>query len=262
MSVTVETQALEVRGHDLTDQLAAIRIADVRAVGPDTLRNALERAVVIRNLADDYLREVGASFDPIVAKAHEAHKAAVKERDRLKGPAEDLKREAGRLGASYDTELRRRQAEADRLANLERERLQREADTAAERDRQAAQKAAEDTRLAEAATLETAGDAAGAMALIKAPVFVLPVVAAPVFVPPPAQIATKVEGASFGETWGAEVIDMLALVKAVAAGQQPLTYLKVDTVALNGVARALRGALAIPGVRAVPTPMARRTGRP
>lgn len=66
---------------------------------------------------------------------------------------------------------------------------------------------------------------------------------------------TKVSGISSRDNWTAEVTDMLELVKAVAAGQQPLSLLSVDQTKLNGMAKALKQDLMIPGVKAVNKPV-------
>jgi hypothetical protein len=58
-------------------------------------------------------------------------------------------------------------------------------------------------------------------------------------------------GAATRRTWGAEVYDKLALVKAVAEGKAPLEAVEAAMPVLNGLARSLKGALSVPGVRAV-----------
>ena len=74
----------------------------------------------------------------------------------------------------------------------------------------------------------------------------------PVFVPPAAVAPPpKAEGVSSRELWGAEVYDFPALVKAVAAGHVEPAVLLPNTTTLNGLARTLKSALNIPGVRAV-----------
>jgi hypothetical protein len=75
---------------------------------------------------------------------------------------------------------------------------------------------------------------------------------APVAVIAPAQ--AKANGIATRENWRAEVVDFKALViaagQAAEAGDDTLSgYLCVDTKALGGVARALKGAAKIPGVR-------------
>lgn len=66
--------------------------------------------------------------------------------------------------------------------------------------------------------------------------------------------ATKAKGITTRENWKAEIVDLKALVvaagKASEAGDDNLLgYLCADTKALGSVARALKGAARIPGVR-------------
>lgn len=61
----------------------------------------------------------------------------------------------------------------------------------------------------------------------------------------------KVEGLVFSERWHAEVHDLMALVRAVAAGNAPLNFLVADMVSLNKQAQSLKSNLNIPGVKAV-----------
>ena len=75
------------------------------------------------------------------------------------------------------------------------------------------------------------------------PVFVPPAVVAP---PPQA------EGVTSRELWGAEVYDFPALIRAVAEGKVEPAVLQPNMTTLNGLARTLKSALNIPGVRAVP----------
>lgn len=242
MSTTVETTDLEAQSTDLSRRLDALRIENVREVAPAVLTRSLEGASVLGRLADDFLREVDISCDPVREAAHKTWKAAVKQQSDLRAPAELLKKNAGSLGWSCDQELKRRQAEAERLAREERERLQREADARAEAERQAAQKLAEDERIEAAAALEASGDGQAAAQLIAQPVTVAPVLAAPVFVPSPAQIHTKVEGGPiYGETWGDYEITDPKLI--------PREYLVVDDKKIRGVIRAMKGATTIPGIK-------------
>ena len=61
----------------------------------------------------------------------------------------------------------------------------------------------------------------------------------------------EVLGVSIRTTWTAEITDLLALVKACADGSQPLTQLLPNMPVLRAQAKALKGELRIPGVRAV-----------
>jgi hypothetical protein len=116
------------------------------------------------------------------------------------------------------------------LARLEQARLDEEARVAAEK----LQKKAETARLAghfeKAATLEGAADN----------------VQAAVVEPPNPAAGTYIR-----ETWSADVVDLFALVQAVAAETVPLEALKADMVFLNQQARSLKGRLKYPGVNAV-----------
>jgi hypothetical protein len=122
----------------------------------------------------------------------------------------------------------------------EQKAAQRAAQAAAEAE---ARRIAEEAALARAVALEAGGNKAAAEAVMAAPVVPAPVV------------VEKTVPAGYGgatrRTWGAEVFDKLALVKAVAEGKAPLEAVEASGPVLNGMARALKGALSIPGVRAV-----------
>lgn len=60
---------------------------------------------------------------------------------------------------------------------------------------------------------------------------------------------TKLDGISSRSTWKAEVTDKMALVKAVAAGDAPLDALLVNQSHLDAMARSLREAMKVPGVK-------------
>lgn len=76
---------------------------------------------------------------------------------------------------------------------------------------------------------------------------------APSVAPAPAAAPTfqRAAGVSRREAWCAEVLDLHALVKAVAKDKKLLPLLEANMPALNAQARAMKTALAIPGVRAV-----------
>ena len=99
----------------------------------------------------------------------------------------------------------------------------------------------EDARLAQAAKVAETGDLNGADAILEAP-------AAPVVMPPPPPRAA-VAGISYSESWKAEVIDLKALVMAVAQGKASLALLEPNTTAINAQARALKAEFKAPGIR-------------
>jgi hypothetical protein len=169
-------------------------------------------------------KQIDECFDPIVKKAHEAHKEAVAQKKKVEAPLVEAEGLLKPALAAWDTKQ-------EELRRAEQRRLEEEA-----------RKRAEDEQLAYAAQAERCGDKEAAQAILDAPVEVAPVIMT---------TAPKLAGVSYRETWSAQVTDMMALVKAVAAGQQPLSLLVVNIPGLNGMARALKGALNIPGVKAV-----------
>jgi hypothetical protein len=60
-----------------------------------------------------------------------------------------------------------------------------------------------------------------------------------------------VEGISTVETWKAEIVDLMALVKAVAEGRAPISLLSGNQVAVNSIAKH-KGTLTYPGIRVYP----------
>lgn len=125
--------------------------------------------------------------------------------------------------------------EQERIRREEQRRLEEEARKRAEEEALAA---------AEAAQAEGA-DEKVVDAILDAPPQAAPVVAAPRFERP--------KGFSAPETWRAEVVNLMDLVRAVAAGQASVNLIQANQPALNQMARAQRDKLQVPGVKAVPS---------
>jgi len=62
---------------------------------------------------------------------------------------------------------------------------------------------------------------------------------------------TKTKGFSSRENWSAEVTDIKALCRAVADGKTAENLVGANMPALNQMARAMKQAFNVPGVRAV-----------
>ena len=235
---------------ELEGQAATIaaRIPLIAIMDAESFRLAVEdRAEIKRRLA-----RIDELMQPICDTAYKAWKTAVAKRDGLKTPFVEADKAYSRAMGVWEQEQERQRRVAEEAAHRERERLEAEerARVAAEQAR--LQREAEDRQLADAAAAEQRGDAETAARLIAAPVEVPTVAARPIFVPvAPVAPAPAAAGVSFRDTWTAVVDDFSALVKAVAAGQAPITVLQANQTALNGLARALKGALNVPGVRAV-----------
>ena len=177
--------------------------------------------------------EVDATFDPIISKAHEAHREALAQKKKVEAPLVQAEAAGKPLIAGYLAEQERKRRE-------EQVRLQREAD-----EKAAAEEEKKRLALAEAANED--GDIERAVEImLDEPI--APVVAARVMV---RANVPKLDGVSMRENWTAEVTDMKALVAAVAAGQVPLIALQANTMFLGQQARAMKAGLNYPGVKAV-----------
>lgn len=165
-------------------------------------------------------KEIDATFDPIIKKAHEAHRAAIgaKKRhdDPLAAAETTIKRKSGTYMAQEEARRRQEAAEAARKAReLEEER-----------------------RLAEAAELEAAGQAEAAAEIIDEP---LPPP------PPPKMERPKAAGVQSRKTYTARVVSASKLIEAVALGDAPTAFLKIDQAKLNAHARTMKDEFKVPG---------------
>jgi vacuolar-type H+-ATPase subunit H len=147
--------------------------------------------------------------------------------DLFRGPLDVLtqaKTVVERGMASYYQEQERIRREAERKAREEAAKIQEKLRREAER---------------KAAKLEDKGQADEARALREQ---------APVVVPAAAPPPPKAAGTHTRESWTAEVVDKMALIKAVAEGRANHMLIEPNQSALNKQAAALKGALDIPGV--------------
>lgn len=168
-------------------------------------------------------------------KRREAEATARAERERLEREQAAAEAEARRIREEQV------KAERERLAAIERERAAGNEAAAKEAER-VAREEAEKAAAAEAEARAKA-DAAKAEIEIADVAPVLPMIA-----------PAKAEGISSRQNWKAECIDLQALVSAAAAAAARgdttlLGYIEPNTKALGQVAKALKGAARIPGVR-------------
>ena len=149
--------------------------------------------------------------------------------------------------ARVDAENRERQRLADEAARRKREEqakiVEEEARVAREEQEAAAKATSDDAdrkRIEEAAARANVAAEARAQAMREQPVLAAPVEKVEV---------TKVEGVSHRENWKADGEDLMVTIKAVAAGEAPVTVLTWDQKELTRMAKALKSTLRIPGVR-------------
>lgn len=222
------------------------------------------RTIVIKT-TDDYrvagglwatikgvMKQVDDSFDPIISKAHQAHKEAVAQKAKIYDPLKavyvsvkglmskwDQTQEAIRLAEQRRLEEIARKEEAERR-RVELERL--ETERKAEEDRlmeaaAAAEKAGDAKRAEElAAAAITATDAAAdeAAFIMSEPVYVAPVVL-------PKETPKLAGGPVYRTIWKFRIYDV---------GRIPRQYLVPDEVKIGQVVRALKKEHGIMGVEA------------
>jgi hypothetical protein len=208
--------------------------AEIKAEGTEIMAS-VEALVVIDQASydlanaliercDTTLKRIAEVHDPVIKAAHNTHKAALDAKKRLAEPIETLKKAASKKMTAWY------QAEQARIAEERR--------AAEER----ARKEAEEKRLREAEALAQAGMKEAASVALDAPLDVAEFIKAP-------ELPIAAAGVSYRANWKVEVIDFMALIKAVAAGQLPTTVLLPNLPALNQMAKAYRNTQEIPGVR-------------
>jgi hypothetical protein len=176
-----------------------------------------------------YVSKVEAFFKPLKQSQDQAKRTLLDaERARLQ-PALDYEARVKRALVTWDTEQ-------ERLRQIEQRRLREEV---RQRD--------EAMRIEQAAALERDGLTEEAEAMLEE------AIAAPAPDVIIEKTTPKVEGISYRETWQATVTDPMALIRFVAAHPQFEHLLTPNVPALNGLARSLKGALAIDGVKATST---------
>lgn len=215
-TVTLEPEAvkeIEQRELSLRSQAEILKISDQKDYD---YANQIGKQVAIA------LKKVDEFCDPVIEAAHKTHKAALEQKKKLAAPFEAIASTIKTKMIAY--------------YRAEQERIARERKEAEEK----AKKEAEEKALAEAQALQDAGMAEAADAILDAPVAVERVNIPEI---------PKPDGISYRETWSAEVVDLMTLVKAVAEGKAPIAYLEANTQALNTAARAFKGTVEIPGVR-------------
>lgn len=145
--------------------------------------------------------------------------------DLFRGPAEQLTKYEGVIKRALVAFSQAQEAERRR----EQDRL--EAEARREREKLAAQaaKAEAEGRTHRAEVLET-----------RAAAVVAPVVEV---------VKPKVSGLATREVWHVECVDLMALVKAVAAGEAPLSFVTASETILGKTCRSLKGEFKAPGLR-------------
>lgn len=182
---------------------------------------ALERIKTLRNGE----RAISEYFEPARKSADQAKKEILSARDGLIAPFSEARMAYDRKAQEYEFEERRKAEEKERELQ------------------EKARKQEEERKLREAIEAEQSGDQATAEAIMQEPVTVPAVRVAP--------SVAQVQGVSSRTTWSAEVHDLPALVRYVAAHPEWIYLLEPSMPNLNRLATSQHEAMNIPGVRAV-----------
>lgn len=207
------TAALEKRIEDIAATGQAIVVKD-----QETLSAANELLLAISGIE----REVDAAWDPVIAKAHESHREAIKAKRRFSDPLEALKKTVKYAIAGYlAAEKKKRDEAAAASFRAEQDRIRLEANTVRQMEAAEAQGRPEEAdRILEDAAAKEAALVASAPA-----------------VPP----RPEVVGIHTRETWTFKITDPALL---------PREYLVPDLVKIGRIVRAEKGSTRIPGVLA------------
>jgi hypothetical protein len=209
-SVELETRAIA-----WPDRARALKIVDAQSY--------VESAELLNEIKD-LRREIHNTFDPIVGKAYDAHKEAIKQKKRHEDPLVIAEAIIKGSIVAYDYQQEQiRQAEEARL-------------------RDEARKREEERILLEAIEAEQDGDTESAAEILAEPI-VTPLVHAAPNVP-------KVSGISMRETWTFEVTNLHQLIAHCASHPEDANLLQANSVAIGAMVRARGKAFNVPGIRA------------
>lgn len=174
-------------------------------------------------------KQVKDVFDPIVTKAHEAHKEALAQMKKFMSPLEMAEAEVKRKVLAFQQEQERLRREEER------------------RQAEALRQEAERKAIEEAAQLEAQGEKELAeIVLQEAAAAPAPVAVVPSFVP-------KATGISARDVWkwrvkGDELQALKALVIAAAKDDRLLAYLCFNEKVLTATAKAQKSLMKVPGI--------------
>lgn len=185
-------------------------------------RDSLDRAATMLGDIRALLKEIDESTKPVIDAANKAHKAALKQRNDLATPLELAEQAIKGKAAKYRTAEENRIASERALESARAREAQQQVDAQAKELERAGE-----PELADALREESATEVVPAS-----------------FAPPP-----TAKGMVFVDRYRAEVLNLRALVEAIAKDQVPLRAVTADMVFLGQQARSLKDDLRYPGVR-------------
>lgn len=213
------------------------------------------------------IKKVSEFFDPMVDGPYQAYKTNYNRRAVVLDPLKEAEEIIKKKSKAWLIEQQRKQEEAERKAAEEarkeeerqrkikedQERVWREkeekAKAEAERLEKEIAKAKNETAKAKAEEAAAKARAEAAKAAAKAEERRLEAESVFVAAKPIEPVFQKASGQSLRDNWKAEVVDLMALVKAVAAGRAPISFLQANMKALNDQASSTKDIRKFDGVR-------------
>jgi hypothetical protein len=225
---TTTTIELERRVHTLADEARSLAVSDQESY--DLAARRLLGIVALKAEIVDHHAEMK-------SRSYEAWRSVIAAEKVLLDPVTEAER-------IYKNRLGAYQTEQERIAAAAREQAEAEARAWAAKQRES-----------EIEQAEAAGaDPEEVAALCAEP---LPVVIAE---PPPSSF-TKAAGISTANNWKGECVSLPQLVRAIADSKANIGLVMANETAINQLARATRGTLAVPGIRFFNQPTVRASRR-
>lgn len=163
-------------------------------------------------------KEVNETFDPIVEKAHAAHKEATAQRNKFLNPLLEAEKRIKSMVSNFRLEMERKRLEQER-------KLREEAERKAEAERQKLQKQAE--KAAAKGNEEKAAELQARREMVQAPTIVVE------------KKTTKQEGMAVKTVWKARITD---------ANLVPREYCIPNEKLIDSIAKSTKGTLKVAGV--------------
>lgn len=217
MSTQLQVVELETQALTWPEKARAVKIVDQQSY-----TTGAEMLVGIKTLR----KEIDATFDPAIEKAHQAHKAILASKRRVEEPLVTAERLLKDGIATFEHQQRELQRQAEAKARLESERL------------------AQEERLRNAVAAEEMGAAPELVdEILEQPVMVAAPVVAPTY--------QRAAGVSSRESFSADVVNFNQLLVAVMQGKADISCIQPNMQVLNALARAQKRLFAVPGCRVV-----------
>ena len=204
-----EITVIEKETNDVISQANAIVVTS-----NEQETKAVEFLKIVKNMQ----KEISETFDPIVEKAHAAHKEATGQRNKFLNPLLEAEKRIKRMVGDFRLEMERKRIEQER-------KIREEAEKKAEAERQRLAKQAE--KAAAKGNEEKAAELLARSEAVQAPTVIVE------------KQTVKQEGMGVRTVWKAKIVDPAAV---------PREYCSPNIELISSIAKSTKGTLKISGV--------------